>query len=833
MKLLPQDRSRITTQRWAVYAVLVLVSAAGLAFQVALTRIFSLAQGHHFAFMAVSLTLLGFGASGAYLSLRPVSAVMLPRLLVAGSLGFALSVPAAYLIINNLPFDTYRIAWEPVQLIWLTLYYLALVVPFFFAGLVVGGALASRPERAGATYGANLLGSGMGPPLALISLAWLGGIGTLFVCTLLGLLAGLICLTLLPGGELKPNTGHRFLRYGVLLLIGITLALTILPPGLFEIKLTPYKTLSQTLLYPGSQVIRREWNAFSRVDVVRSQGIRSAPGLSFAYTGSLPPQLGLTVDGDNLTPISQQPLSDATFSRHLLLSLAFELRPGADVLILEPGGGLAVLAALQNGARSVTVVQSNHTVANIVSRDLADFNQRLYNDPRLSLVINEPRSFLRRTDQTFDLIILPLTDSFRAVTAGAYTLGENYGYTVEAFRDAVAHLSPDGFLIAERWLQLPPSESLRLWAITLEAARAAPGGAGPAERAFALRSLQTSLVGLSPTPLASQDLATIRRFAERLQFDPVWLPGIDPAETNRFSIMPQNEYYETFSTLLNAPDPASFFDRYAFDVAPSSDNHPFFFHFFKWRQTPQIIQSLGRTWQPFGGSGYLVLVLLLALVLVLSAILILLPLGLVSGPARRGLSTGPAVMLRYLLYFILLGLGVLFVEIPLLQQFILYLGQPVYAFAAVVSALLLAAGVGSGWLSKRLPLPGGLLLLMILAISYPLLLARLFEATLSLPLAGRIAITVLALFPIGLLMGVPFPAGLARVEEDAPGLTPWVWAVNGCASVVSAVLASMVALGWGFSAVLWTAGASYGLAALLILRSGSGAQSAPRPNYGE
>jgi hypothetical protein len=118
VNLLPQDRSRITTQRWAVYAVLVLVSAAGLAFQVALTRIFSLAQGHHFAFMAVSLTLLGFGASGAYLSLRPVSAVMLPRLLVAGSLGFALSVPAAYLIINNLPFDTYRIAWEPVQLIW-------------------------------------------------------------------------------------------------------------------------------------------------------------------------------------------------------------------------------------------------------------------------------------------------------------------------------------------------------------------------------------------------------------------------------------------------------------------------------------------------------------------------------------------------------------------------------------------------------------------------------------------------------------------------------------------------------------------------------------------
>jgi hypothetical protein len=297
--------------------------------------------------------------------------------------------------------------------------------------------------------------------------------------------------------------------------------------------------------------------------------------------------------------------------------------------------------------------------------------------------------------------------------------------------------------------------------------------------------------------------------------------------------MPENDYYEAFSTLVTASEPASFFERYAFDVAPSRDDHPFFFHFFKWRQTPAIIQSLGRTWQPFGGSGYLVLVLLLALVLGLSAMLILLPLGVASSTVRRGSSTRPGVMLRYLLYFGLLGLGFLFLEIPLLQQFTLYLGQPVYAFAVVVSALLLGAGVGSSRLSKRLPLAASLLLLVILAIGYPLLLERLFTATLSLPLAGRVGITMLALFPLGLLMGVPFPAGLARIEKDAPGLTPWVWAVNGCASVVSAVLASMVALTWGFSVVLWAAGVSYGLAALLIVRSGSGAQNVPHPSYGE
>ncbi len=165
-----------------------------------------------------------------------------------------------------------------------------------------------------------------------------------------------------------------------------------------------------------------------------------------------------------------------------------------------------------------------------------------------------------------------------------------------------------------------------------------------------------------------------------------------------------------------------------------------------------------------------------------------------------------------------MGLGFFGIEIPLLQRFILYLGQPVYSFAIVVSVLLFASGVGSGYLSRRVPLPLALLLIVLLTVVYPLLLPRLFGATLLFPLLGRAAITTLALFPLGMLMGVPFPAGLTLVEHRSPGLTPWVWAVNGCASVVSAVLASLVALSWGFSVVLWSAALTYALAGWAIGR---------------
>ncbi len=823
-----------------LYLALALISAATLSFQVALTRFFSLAQGHHFAFMAISLALLGIGASGTYLSLRQSATIIWQRTFIVGAALFTLSVPAAYLAINYLPFDAYRIAWERVQLLWLVLYYLALTIPFFFSGLVVGTVLIARPKQTGSIYAANLFGAGLGPPLALLMLAWVGGPGTVFFCTLLGWLAVVSYHCSVINKRIFPLRLTFYLTITLVLLY-----LTFRPPALFEVQLTPYKSLSQAQLYPGSQIVFSRWNAFSRVDVLHSAGIRSAPGLSFTYPGTLPPQLGLLIDGDNLSPITNP--TDPTFTQYLPLSLAFKLRPGANILIIEPGGGLAVLTALQSGARSVTVVQSNHTSAEVVAQHFADFNHNLYANPRLTLIIDEPRSFLRRTTQQFDLIILPLTDTFRPVTAGAYTLSEDYRYTVEALADALTHLSPDGLLVVERWLQLPPSESLRLWGTMIEGLRLFNGRQAiqqahnrpltvatqteqtidPAAYMLALRSLQTSLIIAARSPLTTQDLAQTRNFATERQYDLVWLPNIHPDEANRYSIVPEASYYQTFARLLNTPTPSNFFADYPHAIAPPTDDHPFFFHFFKWQQTPEILQSLGKSWQPFGGSGYLVLVLLLLLVVILSVVLILLPL-LSRGASLRlrkqggkgtsSLSTAmpPHSPLHYLLYFTLLGLGFLFIEIPLLQHFILYLGQAAISFAVVVSTLLIAGGIGSGYLSGRLTLRITLPLITLLALIYPWLLPSLFNLTLSLTLAGRVMVTIITLFPLGLLLGIPFPRALILVGQTSPELTPWVWAVNGCASVVSAVLAAMIALTWGFSVVLWSAALAYGLAGVIM-----------------
>jgi hypothetical protein len=403
------------------------------------------------------------------------------------------------------------------------------------------------------------------------------------------------------------------------------------------------------------------------------------------------------------------------------------------------------------------------------------------------------------------VIDLALSGEYRAVTSGAYSLSEDYLLTEDAFADYLAHLDDGGLLVVSRWLQAPPSESLRAWALAVTAVE----GNGGADRLVAIRGWATSTILVKNGAWSVDEIRAIKDFCLGRSLDLVAYPGMTEAQANRFAVHEHPIYHRAFVDLLTAADQDRFYRDYPFAVRPPTDDRPFFFHFFTWQQTPAILETLGQTWQPFGGSGYLVLMALLALAVVASAAFILLPLAL----RRRERLEGPKVLV--LAYFTLLGLGYLFVEIPLLQRFILFLDHPIYAFAAVLFGLLLFSGLGSA-LAPRLPLRWVLAILALAVLLYPLLLPLGFDRLLGWPLAARLAATVLALAPLGFLMGVPFPRGLALVERRAPGLIPWAWGVNGCASVVASVLAAMLALSAGFSWVLIAGAGCYALAQVLV-----------------
>lgn len=614
-----------------------------------------------------------------------------------------------------------------------------------------------------------------------------------------------------------------------LMILIVLLAFTLSPPGFLDIRLSPYKGLSYALQYPGAEIVFSRWNAFSRIDVVRSGGIHSAPGLSLTYLGSPPPQLGLFTDGENLSPITATDWDEAEmreFIGYLPTSLPYRLRPGAEVLVIEPKGGLDILTALENGAASVAAVESNPLIVEAVQDSFQDFAGRIYQDARVKVITEDGRSHVRRMGQKYDLIHLSLADSYRPVTSGAYSLSENYLYTQEAFADYLAHLNEGGLLVVSRWLQLPPSEALRVGVLAV-AALQRNGVTHPEKRLIVIRSMRTALLLVKNGEFSDEEIEAVRGFCDVGKFDLVYYPGIQPAEANRYNVLPEPSYYQAFQDLLSAKDRARFFYAgYAFDVSPPADDRPFFFHFFKWSQTPAILQTLGKTWQPFGGSGYFVLVALLVLALLASAILILLPLlfqrklleATLFGDKTDAVdckSTASRGRGRVFLYFALLGLGYLFVEIPLMQRFILFVGHPIYAFATTLFALLLFSGLGS-MICPRLPLFKMLILLSVAILLYPLLLPYLFQLLLGQGFVLRLLASVVSLAPLGFLMGVPFPGGIALLDRLAPDLIPWAWGINGCLSVLASILSTMLAISFGFSWVLVGASLAYGASALVI-----------------
>ena len=766
-----------------------LLSGAVLLLQVALTRVFSIAQFYHFAFLIVSLALLGFGASGSFLSIFPG---LRRRWLHAWyALLFAAITLLAYYFVNTQPFDSYSIAWDPQQTYLMIANLLALAAPFAFAGALIGAMLSEDAPNAGAIYGANLAGSAAGAIIAPLAITALGSERVIMLSAVLGALAALI---------LTHRRGMTILAGSTML---ASLVLLAVYPSTLRAQPSQYKTLSHFRRNPDATIAATYQNAYSRVDIVHSPTIHSAQGLSLTYLGELPPQHGLLIDGDRLIPVADASRTSADLLRALPAAIAYRQRPDADALLLGSNGNMDTLAALANGASHVTVIEPNDLAESILRDDLRDW-AGLATDSRVRLLHEQIRTFTQTRTGDYDIVQLPLSDNYRPITSGAFTLTEDYTLTVPAFRSYLDMLDDDGLLLINRWLQQPPSESLRLLGMLLAALEADD----PAAHIVVYRSFQVATFVVKPSPFTGDEIdALLNDIADR-RYDLVLAPRMPEDMINQYAVLETPAYHDTFRELLATDDRAVFYADYPFEVTPPTDNRPFFFHFFRWEQTPDVIQNLGRRWQPFGGSGYFMLLALLAFAVLAALVFILLPVAL----RHAGLGRSA----RALAYFTAIGLAFLIVEVALIQQYMLALGRPTLAIATVIGALLFFSGVGSA-LSPRLPWRRTLLILVVLLAVYPFIVDLISPRLLTLPVALRVIGVVLFIAPVGLLMGAPFPKGITALG-DVRDLVPWAWASNGSASVITAVLAATLALSFGFTPVLIIGGGLYLIAAALSAR---------------
>ena len=790
-----------------------LISASGLSYEILLMRLFSIIQWHHFAYMMISLALLGFGASGTFLTLT--RGFLLPRFTAAFTASaalFGLSSALCFLAAQSVPFNALEILWSGAEWRRLVTIYLLLIPPFFFAANCVGLAFQHFKADMGRIYAADLLGSGAGALGAIVLLFLVFPLNALGLIGAMGLIAAALAWLGLGG---VPRSRAALLAAAAPLLWFAF--------GLAGVQLKPveYKGLAQTLRVIGTSELAQRSSPLGLLTVVKSPIIpfRYAPGLSLNSPGEVPEQLAVFTDGDGMSVINRYSGDTKTLSflDYTPSALPYHLLPPKPyVLVLGAGGGSDVLQALYHKAELVDAVELDGQMVDLVKHDYAEFAGRIYENPDIRVHVDEARGFVAASREHYDLIQLALLDAFNASSAGLYALNESYVYTVEALQDYIAHLAPGGMLAITRWIRLPPRDDVKLFATAVKALDRL-GIPQPGQRLAWIRSWQTSTLLIKNGEFSSGEIAALRAFCTERSFDVAWHPGVRPEETNIYTILKEPHFFQAATALLGS-DGQSFVARYKFDIEPATDDRPYFFLFFRWPLLPELLERRGAGGLSMLDMGYLTLIGTLIQAAIVSVLLILAPLRALGRSGDRAIEGRR----RAALYFFAIGLAFMFTEVVYIQKFILYLAHPLYAIPVVLAGFLLFAGAGSAF-STRLrqrdaaaSVARAVGVIALVSLVYLTLLPLLFGATMGLPAPIKVALVLALIAPVAFFMGLPFPLGLSRLSAESAVLIPWVWGINGCASVIAAILATLLAIHFGQTVVLLLALLMYGAAAWAI-----------------
>jgi hypothetical protein len=793
----------------ALLAAIGILAGASIAYEILLARLFSILLWHHFAYMIISVALLGIGASGTFLAFaREVLAPRFTEGFAGCAMLFAASAVGGFALAQRVPFNPLEVIWDPRQQLHLAQIYGLLALPFFGVGTAIGLAFIVYQNRIAAIYRADLIGAALGAPLIIAFLYVLPPQECLRIVGGLGVIAASLAVW---------ASKRRRWATGLAALAVISAALW--PSAWLELRPSPYKGMSIALTAPGARVLAERSNPIGYLSIVESPAIpfRHAPGLSLSAGTEPPPQLGVFTDADGLGTITRftGERSALSYLDQQTAALPYALLKQPRTLVLGAGGGADVLRALYHEAVHIDAVELNPDLIDLVRGEFSGFAGRIYGRPDVTVHVGEARSFVEASGGRWDLIQLALLDSFTAATAGVQALGESPLYTVEGLQAYHGHLSPGGLLAVTRWLRSPPRESVKLFATAVLALERA-GASSPGDRLALIHGWNTATLLVKNGDFDAGEIAAMRTFTETRSFDLAWYPGMPAAEANRFNRQPEPYLYRAATAVLG-PERDNFLRNYKFYVAPATDDRPYFFRFFKWELLPELVALRDQGGLAQADTGYLVVLMTLMQSVIASFVLILLPL-IVLRPRSRAEQKPGLPRWRVAVYFLSLGFGFIFIEISFIQRFTLFLGHPLAAISVVLAAFLACAGIGSG-LCLRLRTSGPALATAVAAIAtfataYLFGMPSLLGALVAVPFAAKVVITLLLIAPLGVAMGMPFPLGLGRVASEAPRLVPWSWGINGCASVIGAVLASILAMDIGFSLVVCLAIALYAVAAL-------------------
>jgi len=811
---LPQIESKPVAINRALAAIAVM-SCASLLLELALTRLFSVVLFYHFAFLAISVALLGLGAGGVFAHVRREWL----RQWSLSQLGSFLSLANALLIVLVLEVVLHssislRLTFNNFGK--LTVLYLAAALPFFITGLLFSVTFAREHERVSRLYGFDLLGGSLACLCLVPLLNLIGGPNTTLVSAALMALAGLFWTD-------ERQVMWRSSFAAVIVLVGLIIVNH--SGKLFDI------IYAKGMRRDPASVLFTRWNAISRIEVDqigKAKWIVIDADASSAIMNVDPGRWDLT-PGANVTGTKmegdsgQRNTEGFSWKRDLMKavpSVANILRPTGTYAIIGPGGGVDVMRAVANGSPNVTGIEINPLIVNdVMRRRYADYAYHLYDRPDVHIHISDGRSYIRSTREQFDVVQMTLVDTWATTAAGAFALSENNLYTVEAFKEYFQHLNSEGFIAITRWEFKEPREALRVVSQAIEALHEL--GVSDPRRHFIVVSDgelnqdgRPVLVLAKKSPVLTEEIAIVKAHLEQNRnLTPLYLPdGLDLRELHASTAPPVDA--SAFGWLISSNQPAAFAAAYKYNVSPVFDSAPFFFFTLK---TKEIVGQIAGTrggldWKVNVGIVVLGIVFLISIVAVVA--FLVLPLLL---HARSSIPQVPP-----LLYFVCLGLGYILVEITLIQRFVLFLGHPTYALTVVVFLMLLSSGAGSLFVRGKETLTmlrSGIVWIIFLTLLDILLLPRLLSSLVGLSFVAKLVVSALVIAPLAFLMGIPFPTGLRSLgsssQQQEMGLTEWAWAMNAAASVLGSVAALVIAIHFGLSVTLLSGVVAYLLAICL------------------
>lgn len=779
------------------------LSAAVIAYQLILMHLLSIVQWYHFAYMVISVALLGFGASGTVIALARTWLLdrfesLVPALMMASGASMAWVFALSQTTVAR--FDSYLLFVDAAQIVSLFLSYLLFFIPFFFAALAIGLTLIKHVEEIGSYYFANLLGSGLG---GLVALVLLWNIDAEQLPALAGLLAVVAGLLIIPRQKARIPVA-----LGIFALILVHVALLVRP----ELVLSQYKSLSRTLTLPDARIELERNSPQGLLQVVSSSALRFAPGLSLSDPIDIPAQWGVFNNGDWIGPVTAWTSEDST---HILdrttSALPYVIRQRTSVLALNAGTGDAIAHALANGATRIVAVEPDANLVGLMRSELAGLTDSLFYWDEVTVHTLEPRAMLATDPSSYDVITIPAVGAFGG-TVGLSAMQEQYLLTKQGLRAMWDRLSFTGALSITVWMDYPYRHILKMLA-SLDEVLEEAGVTNTTDHIAAVRSWGSVTIVAHRSAFTKDEVGRIRSFSNRLSFDPLLLPGLDVAERTEFNAVQDERFFDYVDQIFSS-ERDQFYEAYDFDIRPATDNQPYFSQFLRWRNLPQLLDQFGSRTFPFLEIGYLITGVTFIQILLAALLLIIIPLFRLGW---RG--DGKAWTISY---FGGLGLGYLFVEIVLIQRFTLYLGHPIYATAAVLATLLICSGAGSLYSERLKPerrsviRAAGFVALFLLP--YVVFLTPLLKATIALPTITKVLVAFALIAPATFLMGIPFPVGLRFLSTRRDEQVPWAWGINGCFSVISTALAAILAVELGFVAVMLFAVAAYGFVAFASLR---------------